>query len=319
MSLLPSADRPPLSRWGEHSSPIQPAHVQRARGWRTAPGWLAGSAALLVVGVPVTAQAQDSEEVRYRNTSEVSFLVNGGNAVQSSLGLRNAFRRTSPTGELRLDMATLRTDATRIERTAVGTSDDFRVEEDRETERTAERWSAQARYDRNLNRILFGYGSSGWERNTFGGFNSRTILSGGAGARMGREDVWEFKLGAGLTYTFQEDVTPDPDGLDRFAGLRSTLDYEHQLAASTKVEVSWVVDANVQEWNDVRGDLSQSIATSLSDRLALKTTFQLLLDNDPPLQRVPLLGTGGIDTGETVLVPLLKRDQVISVALVLTL
>jgi putative salt-induced outer membrane protein YdiY len=259
------------------------------------------------------------EDVRYRNTSEVSFLVNGGNAVQSSLGLRNAFRRTSPTGELRLDLATLRTDATRIERTAVGTPDDFRVEEERDTERTAERWSAQARYDRNLNRILFTYGSTGWERNTFAGFNSRTILSGGAGARMGGEDAWEFKVGAGLTYTFQEDVSPDPDGLNRFAGLRSTLDYEHQLATSTKVEVTWVVDANAQEWNDVRGDLSQSIATSLSDRLALKTTFQLLLDNDPPLQRVPLLGTGGADTGETVLVPLLKRDQVISVAVVLTL
>ncbi len=275
---------------------------------------LAGGLALL----PLTAAAQE-DGVRWRNTSEVSFLVNDGNAVQRSLGLRNSLRRASPTGELRFDMATLRTDATRIERRAVGSLDGFQVEEERETERTAERWSAQGRYDRNLNRILFAYGSTGWERNTFAGFNSRTILSSGAGARMGREDVWEFKVGAGLTYTFQDDVDPDPDGLDRFAGLRSTLDYEHRISASTQLEVAWVVDANAQEWNDVRGDLSQSVATSLTDRLALKTTFQLLLDNDPPLQRVPLLDPTGSDTGSTVLVPLRKRDHVISVALVLTL
>lgn len=304
-----------------------PSNIRHTRlrhaGHRPAgPAWLAGTAALLLAafaGIPMTAHAQAEEGVSYRNTSEVSFLVNGGNAVQSSLGLRNAFRRTSPTGELRLDMTTLRTDATRIERTAVGTATDFRVEEERESERTAERWSASGRYDRNLNRILFSYGSAGWERNVFAGFNSRTILSGGAGARFGQEDVWEFKVGAGLTYTFQDDVAPDPDGRDRFAGLRSTVDYQQQLAASTTIEVAWVVDANAQEWKELRGDLSQSIATSLSDRLALKTTYQLLLDNDPPLQRVPLLGTGGANTGETVLVPLLKRDQVISVAVVLTL
>ncbi len=288
--------------------------LPRSRRPRVAPALLAGALALL----PLTAAAQE-DGVRWRNTSEFSFLVNDGNAVQRSLGLRNALRRASPRGELRLDVATLRTDATRIERRAVGSVDGFTVEEERETERTAERWSAQGRYDRNLNRILFAYGSTGWERNTFAGFNSRTIVSSGAGARVGREDVWEFKVGAGLTYTFQDDVDPDPDGLNRFAGLRSTLDYEHRISASTQLEVAWVVDANAQEWNDVRGDLSQSLATSLTDRLALKTTLQFLLDNDPPLQRVPLLDPTGSDTGSTVLVPLRKRDQAISVALVLTL
>jgi putative salt-induced outer membrane protein YdiY len=271
-------------------------------------------------GLPGTGHAQEAADtVRWRNTSELSFLVNGGNAIQSSLGFRNSLRRTSDTGQLRVDAATFRTDATRIERRAVGAPGDFEVEEERETERTAERWSAQGRYDRNLNRILFASGSTGWERNTFAGFNSRAIVSLGAGARLSREDVWDFKLGAGLTYTFQDDVNPDPDGLSRFGGLRGTLDYEHQLATSTLLEMKWVVDANAQEWNDVRGDLSQSIATSLTDRLALKTTLQLLLDNDPPFQRLPLVTPDGEDTGSTVLVPLGKRDQVISLALVLTL
>jgi hypothetical protein len=245
--------------------------------------------------------------------------VNDGNAVQRSLGLRNSLRRASPTGELRFDMATLRTDATRIERRAVGSLDGFLVEEERETERTAERWSAQGRYDRNLNRILFAYGSTGWERNTFAGFNSRTILSSGAGARMGREDVWEFKVGAGLTYTFQDDVDPDPDGLDRFAG--SGAPWTTSTASPPPPSWRWPGwwTPTPRSGTTSAGDLSQSVATSLTDRLALKTTFQLLLDNDPPLQRVPLLDPTGSDTGSTVLVPLRKRDQVISVALVLTL
>jgi putative salt-induced outer membrane protein YdiY len=276
---------------------------------------------LLVLAPGARAQEEPDPEpgAQWRNTSELSFLVNQGNAVQRSLGFRHALRRTSRTGELRADLATLRTDATRVQRTAVGTEGDFRVEEERDTERTAERWSAQLRYDRNLSEVLFASGSVRWERNTFAGFRARTVASLGAGTRWGSPDRWEVKLGSGLTYTLQDDVAPDPDGLRRFAGIRVTLDYEHQLASSTKLEVAWLADGNAQEWGDVRGDLTQSVATALSDRLALKTTFQVLLDNDPPLQRIPLLAPNGEETGATVLTPLRKRDQVIAVALVLTL
>ncbi|TVP59712.1 MAG: DUF481 domain-containing protein [Gemmatimonadales bacterium] len=283
---------------------------------------LTGLAALFLTAptLLLTAPALDAQDsgVQWRNTAELTYLVSGGNSISSTLGVRNTLRRTGERGQLRLDFSTIRTDATRIERSAVGSANDFEVVEEEETVRTAERYNAQARYDRPLTERIFTYGSAGWERNAFAGFTSRTILSTGAGAQWSRDDAWEIKLAGGLTYTVQDDVTPDPDRDRSFAGLRSTLDYEHRLSSGTGLEVTWVVDANAQDWGDVRGDLSQAVSASLTDRLALKTTLQLLVDNQPPVQSIPLLTPDGESTGERVLTPLGRVDRVLSVALVIT-
>jgi putative salt-induced outer membrane protein YdiY len=262
---------------------------------------------------------QDQADSRWRSTAEISFLVSGGNSAASTLGVRNTLRRTGDRGEFRGDASLLRTDATRFTRRAVGAPEDFEVEEGRETERTAERYSAEARYDLNLSPRTFASGSAGWQRNTFAGFEGRTVLALGGGTRWSAPERWELKLGAGLTYTFQTDVDPEPGADNRFGGVRLTLDHERQITSGTSFEVKWVVDANAEDTKDVRADLSQSVSASLSSRLALQTTLQLLVANDPPLIRIPLHATDGTDTGETVRVPLRKLDRMLSVALVITL
>lgn len=281
----------------------------------------AASAVLLISAGGLLAQAPEDEGPEWRNTSELSFLMTGGNSVASTLGVRNTLRRTHGTSQFRLDIRGLRTDATRLERFAVGTSpDDFRVEEDRDRERTAERYAVEGRYDRELGEAFFLFGGLGWSRNTFAGYNHRTVVSAGAGSRWSRPDAWEVKVGYGLTYTVQRDVTPDPDRADAFAGLRATLDYEHALSSNAEFALNWVVDGNAQEFSDVRGDLTQSVSASLTDRLSLKTTLQFLVDYDPPVESLELLApTTGDPTGETVLVPLGRVDHSLSVALVVTL
>ncbi len=294
------------SRSTPRRSPLRPGHTL-----------LLGAAFL--VAAPPALLAQEDSPSPWRNQSEFSLVATGGNASTSTVGLRNTLRRALERGELRFDVGALRTDAARIERRAIGTESSFEVEKESRTERTAERYTAQGRFDLNLSERTFAYTSTGWERNTFAGFNSRTVTALGAGTRWQRPEAWELKVGAALTYTFQDDVDPDPTRPDRFAGLRGTLDHQHSLTTGTRLELKWVVDANAREWNDVRGDLSQSVSASLSDRLALKTTLQFLVDNDPPLRRVPLFTPGGEDTGSTVLTPLRKVDRSLSVALVVTL
>lgn len=323
----PEPDTAPLRR----RAPGTPAPAPGGRGDRrpagTRRGRLLAAAVLLGATLPaapgpaVAAQeaGDEREEVRWRNTAELSYLVSGGNSAQSTLGIRNDLRRESPRGEFRLDARLLNTQSTRFDRYAVGTVDDFQVQEDRETERTAERYSAEARYDHNLSHRTYASASAGWQRNTFAGFRSRTILALGAGTRWSVEDAWDLKLGAGLTYTFQRDVDPGPEGTQRFGGVRITLDHERQLTPGTALEVKWTADANAEDTRDVRGDLAQSITANLTTRFALKTSLQLLLDNDPPLVRVPLRDAGGVDTGETVRTPLGKVDRILSVALVITL
>jgi putative salt-induced outer membrane protein YdiY len=296
---------------------LVPPRPTRGRGPFLTAGLLTAGLAVALLLFPLAAEAQEGGTT-WRNQTELSFLATGGNASASSLGLQNTLRRTTQAGQFRFEVGTFRTDATRVERRAVGTEASFSVEEERTSERTAERFQAQGRYDRNLSERTFAYASTGWTRNTFAGFNARTVVALGAGTRFQLPDVRETRIGAALTYTFQDDVDPDPTRPDRFAGLRGTLDHEHSLTTGTSLELKWVVDANAREWEDVRGDLSQSVSASLSDRLALKTTLQLLVDNQPPSRRVPLF-TGGEDTGTTVLVPLRKLDRSLSVALVVTL
>jgi len=267
----------------------------------------------------VSAQEAD-DEVRWRNAAELTYLLNGGNSISSTLGLRNVLRRSSARGEFRLDAMARRTDATRTTRTAVGEGpDDFRIDEERETERSAERYSLQSRYDRTLTPRTFAFGGLGWERNTFAGFNHRTVAVTGVGGQWGEEERWEVKLGSGLTYTVQRDVTPDPEKDDSFAGLRVNLDYTHQLTTGTEAELQWVVDGNAQEVSDVRADLVQAVSASLTDRLAIKTTLQLKLDSEPPVESVPLVTPDGEATEDRVLVPLRRMDHSLSVALVITL
>ena len=282
---------------------------------------------LMILALPSVLGAQeggnggsdDDNPVRWRNSAELSYLVSGGNSAASTLGLRTALRRDARRGDLRVDGSMLRTRSTRLNRYAVGTIDNFQVHTDRETERTAERYSAEARYDLNLGERAFATGSTGWQRNTFAGFRGRTIMALGGGTRWSSGDAWELKLGASLTYTFQTDVDPDPDRENRFGGVRLTLDHERALTPGTDLELKWVVDANAEDTQDVRGELSQAVSASLTTRLSLKTTLQFLVDNDPPLIRVPLQDGAGEETGETVRVPLRKVDRILSVALVITL
>lgn len=289
--------------------------------WRFLPVALCFSLAL---PAPRLLSAQDTggeAGIDWQNTSELSFLLTGGNSSANTLGLRNALRGRSSTGEFRLDVSVRRTETTRISRTAVGASPgDFEVSEDRESEQTAERYAVDARYDRNLSEHFFAFVGLGWERNEPAGFDHRTVAVTGAGNQWsGSEEDWELKVGYGVTYTVRQDVVPDPSRDNSFAGLRLTLDHAHQLTESTNLELKWVADGNLQETSEIRGDLTQGISTALSDRLALKTTVQLLLNNDPPLESLPLVAPDGTPLGEQVRVPLGKMDHTISMALVITM
>ena len=70
-----------------------------------------------------------------------------------------------------------------------------------------------------------------------------------------------------------------------------------------------VVDENLNDTEDLRADWTNSLTVAMSERLALKTSLQVLFDNQPSLTAVPL--------GDSeVLTPLDKVDSIFTVALV---
>ena len=85
-------------------------------------------------------------------------------------------------------------------------------------------------------------------------------------------------LGLGLTFVSEESVATGES--DEFAGLRLSWDHSRQLTPSTTHGSVLIVDGNLDDSDDLRADLSNSLAVSISSRLALKTTLQLLFDND---------------------------------------
>ena len=157
---------------------------------------------------------------------------------------------------------------------ATGTIDDFNVTRQTDTDKTAENYFLQSRYDRDLSETAYLFGGAGWDRNTFAGIQNRYAIVVGAGLAWFDEEARRFKTDLGLTYTIQDDVVPNPSVEDSFGGIRATLDFFQTLSASTDFASLLVVDENLNESDDLRGDWTNSITVAMSDNLALKASLR---------------------------------------------
>ena len=279
-------------------------------------------AAMTILGVTSlgTAWAQDEEEeLGWSETAELTVVFTGGNAEASTLGLRNELTRKWEGSTLLATAGALRAESSTFTRTAVGTSPtSFEVTKDSVTALTAESYYARGQYDRALSARTFWYAGTGWERNTFAGIDNRYSWGGGVGNTWVDSDRSTFRTSYGLSYTLQDDVTEVPGTDDTFAGLRLSYDYRQQLTPNTEFTSVLAADDNLEETADFRTDLINAVAVSMSGRLALKVSWQMLYDHQPSLVSLPLVQPTGMPTFGTVLVGLDKMDNFVTFALVAT-
>lgn len=278
-------------------------------------------ASALVAGLtlltPALGEAQDGPYA-WTNATELSFVSTGGNASSSTLGLKAALTGTGNANTFKLEVGGVRGETTFRTLTATGTTGSFTVNETTDSELTAENYFARGRYDRSFGSV-FGFGGAGWDRNTFAGVQNRYAFVAGLGTTWTESETARFKTDVGATYTIQKDVDPAPGADDAFGGIRFSIDAMRQLSETTNFTSALVVDENLEDTDDLRADWTNSLAVSLSDRLALKTSLQLLFDNQPSLLAVPLFDTGGSPTGDDVLSPGDKTDRILTLTLVITL
>lgn len=273
-----------------------------------------GAGMLLVGAGGLAAQ----EEVGgWEAKTELSFVQTGGNASASTLGLANLFTRDWGSTQIKIDFGGVRTETTRFTRTATGTADNFNVTETTNSELSAENYFARTRLDRKLSDRTSVFGQTGWLRNTFAGLDNRFVTVAGIANQWVDTDQQKLRTAYGVTFTKQDDVVPNPDISDTFVGAQFTSEFWRQLTETAEWTSTLVVDGNGDDTSDIRADWVNALGVSMSDRLALKTTLQLLFDNQPSLVGVPLTGPGGADAG-TVLVPLDEFDRVFTVALVVS-
>lgn len=272
--------------------------------------------------MPVALHAQDEEDEarqRWVIKGELTSVLAQGNAETLTLGFGGQLRRRWEKHAVRFEAGSVRAQATRITRRAVGEPDAFALEVDRDTEVTTEVYFARGRYDLTLSDEFFAFGGIDWLRNTPTGIESRFLIAAGAGNTWADNAGLRFSTSYAGTYTFQSDVVANPFVKTDFAGLRAGWELFVRVSESTQLDSEMISDLNLDATDDVRVDLTNALTVNINESLALKPSLQLLWRNRPSLVDVPLFSPLDVPTNQSVAVPLKKADTFFRLALVLTL
>jgi hypothetical protein len=277
----------------------------------------AAAAVLLLALVLPSAIAQDEPELGWSDQADLSLVITGGNSESETIGFKNKLERRWERALLEINAGGLRAESTTSDPIAIGSGPtSFSVDDQETTDKTAEAYFLNGRYNRKISDRFFWYAGAGWDRNRFAGIENRYVAEGGVGNVWYDTDKIKFHTNYGVTYTDQEDVIEDPTIDDSFAGVRFSWGYKHLLTETTTYTNELVIDGNLDESDDYRADMYNSIAVAMNSRLALKLGLRVLYDNLPALEAVPLFDTpGGTQLG-TVLVELDDVDTIFTASLV---
>jgi len=274
----------------------------------------------LAAGRPLRAQdAPAPPPSRWSDSAELSYVATAGNAESTTLGFKNTLGRKWEKSAFELKAGGVRASSTTTTRTAVGPGPgSFSVIEEKDTALNAENYFLSGRYDHTISARVFWFGGAGWTRNRFAGIDNRYEGSGGLGNVWVDTDRARFRTDYAISYTKEEDVTASPDVKDKFVGFRFSWKLEHKIGTTSVFGNDFIVDENLDDTSDLRGNMVNSLAVTMSKRLALKVSLQTLYDHQPAFKKITLLDApppGGVVIG-TVLDPLKTLDVIFTTSLV---
>jgi putative salt-induced outer membrane protein YdiY len=268
----------------------------------------------LLVALALVAPPLHAQGFAWENATELSFVSTGGNASSNTFGVKATLTGTGAPNTLKLELGGIRASSDITTRRAEGTPGSFTVTETTNSEVTAASYFARARYDRAFAGV-FVFGGAGWDRNTFAGIENRFAIVSGLGRTWVEGETGRFKTDVGGTYTMQRDVKPAADADEEFFGARATVEAMRRLTATADYTSTLIADQNLETTADFRADWINSIAVSISEGLALKTSLQLLYDAQPANVPVALFDAGGAAAG-TVSTRGDEIDRVVTLTLV---
>lgn len=274
---------------------------------------------LLISSINIFSQDKEEKKLGWFFEGKLAGLWAGGNSESFTIGLGATLKHIWSNSELRFDAGGLQTQSTLTTRTAVGTSENFQVNEDKKTEKTAELIFVRGRYDYNFTEHFYAFGGLDWLRNRFAGINSRTLIAAGVGNKWVDNADVRFKTDYSFTYSFQNDVVENPFAKNKFPGVRFAYDFWYKVTSSTDFESIFITDWNLDNTDDIRVDFYNALPIKISEVFTLKPSLQLLWRNDPSLTEVDLVDTNGNPAGSKVLVPLKELDSLFSLTLVVNL
>jgi hypothetical protein len=264
--------------------------------FRSAKSGIAAALLLALAGLPGLAVAQEEKKEEKKlgwfDTAELSYVLTSGNSEGTTLGFKNKLWRVWDNGLLEFNAGGIRVESTTTTYSATGTPGNFDIDEDKDTSTTAENYYLNGRYDRKISDRFFWFVAAGWDRNEPAGVKNRYTGAGGVGNIWYARDDLKFRTDYALSWTKQDDVVENPDIEDSFFGLRLSWLYWNAFTETTSYTNEFIVDENLDETDDLRLNMINSLAVTMSKRLALKVSLQWLYDNQPALIAVPLNGSG---------------------------
>lgn len=273
----------------------------------------------ILTSINVYSQDEEEKKLGWFFEGELSGLWTGGNSESFTFGLGSTLKHIWTNSELRFDAGGTQTESSLTTRTAVGTTENFQVNEQTNKEKTAEILFARGRYDYNFTENFYALGGIDWLRNRFAGIESRTLIGAGVGNKWVDNDNVRFKTDYSFTYTFQSDVVQNPFAKTNFPGVRFSYNFWYNLTSSTDFESILILDWNLDNTDDVRADFYNALPIKISEIFTLKPSLQLQWRNDPSLTEVDLFAPGSTSASGKVLVPLKKLDSLFSLTLVVNL
>ena len=274
---------------------------------------------LLVSSINILSQDAEEKKLGWFFEGKLAGLWAGGNSESFTLGLGATLKHIWTNSELRFDAGGLQTESSTTTRTAVGTTEDFQVNEDKKTEKTAELIFVRGRYYYNFTENFYAFGGLDWLRNRFAGINSRTLVAAGVGNKWVDNADVRFKTDYSFTYSFQNDVVENPFAKTNFPGVRFAYDFWYNLTASTQFESIFIADWNLDNTDDIRFDFYNALPIKISEVFTLKPSLQLLWRNDPSLTEIDLREVENGPVTGTVTTPLKNMDSLFSLTLVVNL
>jgi len=270
----------------------------------------------ILTGTAFSQSDEAERELGWFFSAEVAGLWTGGNSESRTTGLSATVQRIWTNTELKFNFGGTMTESSLTSRSAVGTNEDYVINEIINTEKTAELYFARGRYDHLFSNNFFVLGGVDWLSNRFAGIDSRLLFVIGAGNKWINDDQIKFKTDYGFTYTFQDDVHKNPFLSSTFPGVRLAYDFWWKLTASTEFTSVLIADWNMDNTDDIRIDFTNALPIDISKTLSLKPSLQLLWRNDPSLIGVDLQAPDGSPTDQTVYIPLQKLDMLFRLTLV---
>jgi len=170
-----------------------------------------------------------------------------------------------------------------------------------DSETTADLASLGARYDRELARDWFVFGSGEWMRDRPANLTQRWSASVGPGYHVYQADSGYWDVFGGVGYTRDELVAPTviADELRSRYGRAELLlgeEFQHQWTDTTTFKQRLVLYPNLQDTGSFRGMFETSLAVAMNKRLNLTASLAYRYNNDPGdgLKKADLLFVTGI-------------------------